>query len=1390
MAWAKLPDLDGLEDAYTSKARVTDIRPKKRYRPEVERLRPQAERDFSDPDELEAFLQQKEDEAASRERPGRALLWDVSSRQEQTIGPENAPETQQYLQGGRTALGRLRQQRAEEGRTSATTGELLGALGGAALYTTDVLPGSAIDVGLRTAGVETAPRRRNPETGKVEPLGAENLAFLAGGAAVGRAAGPLIRRGIRGGKKAVGKVAKQREFVRQSVRNFLKDETGAYRLPGTEVDELPDDVARVAFGEAEEAPYRFDPAARARGGLTPDVSFEDYRFNQAGRPGTLEHVDKESLKGLYDDARERASLAQDKLDDLGESGSGVRELGSALESVSKYGEELYRRTQGQQGMAPRLRSFISKFIQDESGMVRLPGGKEPPSDLTRQLEESVKIGKTQGKEALAAAGQKQAQAVVEEMRAKDALGKSFYKERGRLGKRARGLSERMDIIKKQLESRLGPGERGATSAKGQFGPLTDQLDALRKKIAKSTSAGEALDMADVEEMNRLLKLTRQTPEWQALARQQELQAGIAKTGGGNIPSQQPTLAMGEQGATLPLREGQVGYQGPVPPSGTTLEQQRLQRGLQESATQATPSLEGIGGGPPVGGAPPGGGKGPPGQPDFFGGYDPVKQPGSVVAEVLRSIVSIPGEAIANVSALSPPLLRQGRVRLVTSPINAIKEFGSSVRNAFSEARALKMQEGITTAPWVRETEGTAFNSGYTWGDNGGHILPLGGAPEERELVGDSWLGRKLRGFGPRKISDRQAVLELNAHRTNWYSEVAQNMWKSGETDTDQYRKLVQRIEHWTQRGNIGQPKNFPLFFSMQAQSGRVKGFIDIIHDVPTGLATGRVFQPGVEQEATKALVAMVVSNMALMGGAATIGLGALEDKGGLPTWRDGAFHWDPWAGWNAPAKYVVGIGKDIARELGDGDLATADLNAIAERTVDRTLRYVQNQLSPAYGAIVSAATGRDFAGRSYSLARDIRSGKLVADLTTPLVIRDIVDAFLEGGAGAAAAVAGPSFLSEAVSVYDSLGGLRDDAAKRGVEVEGKTIKAKSYEDATPAVREAIDKTEAVAKFQEEHPSVYRETVNRREAQSPGIQEAKRAESNFDQGLPLDKPIREFWQKESDARREIATTMQDQFAKMFSGFDKLKFDKAVEGYYKIEEKDEFGNRDWDATEKARQDYFASLSADQQQWVDEALQVTRERKSPQHREYLDYLDVKESRGYFRPGIKESERAKLDKQNPDLDVQAWKFGGLVLDDTGTVKAGPALQSVEAVSQALSLNLPGQRPIKFANTDREINRNEGSLVAWQAQGPRIEYYQNSGGPAVLDSAAKQLFKGVPYERLEPSDQEKVRNRIKSELRQDPRLQATLIWWGVIDKPTSNAAIRELADIIKQYGPLLPEKK
>jgi hypothetical protein len=253
------------------------------------------------------------------------------------------------------------------------------------------------------------------------------------------------------------------------------------------------------------------------------------------------------------------------------------------------------------------------------------------------------------------------------------------------------------------------------------------------------------------------------------------------------------------------------------------------------------------------------------------------------------------------------------------------------------------------------------------------------------------------------------------------------MKDAGETDVGEYEKLRKTIEIFTQRGAWKQPFSFPAFFSTRAMSARVQM---IERGMDAMLHFPDMFKPGARQEAGKALLAMTAGNLTMMAGlygaASAAGLQPkIEMDGKLPTLTVGdAFHFDPWAGINTPARLVFGVIADTLANP-EGGIENAPQAAISS-IATRGQKLLRGGLSPIFGKVADTATGRDFTGQKYSLKDDILSGGMARDLLAPMLATSTAEGFAQGGVPGAVATGVPSSLSVSVNAY-----MRpEDAANR------------------------------------------------------------------------------------------------------------------------------------------------------------------------------------------------------------------------------------------------------------------------------------------------------------------------------------------------------------------------
>lgn len=509
--------------------------------------------------------------------------------------------------------------------------------------------------------------------------------------------------------------------------------------------------------------------------------------------------------------------------------------------------------------------------------------------------------------------------------------------------------------------------------------------------------------------------------------------------------------------------------------------------------------------------------------------------------------------------------------------------------------------------------------------------------------------------------------------------------------------------------------------------------------------------------------------MGLFGlGASTLGLAQLAGIGDVNTFNPDSADWgklkvggtrlDIWSGYQQTARLVYKIASGEMKD--PGDLSVFWKNV---------LPYLGNKLSPQAGAAVSTMPE----GVKRVIQPVDRPFKLT-DALAPLAWSGLVQAIKEDGA-VAGAIAATGLVGMGSQTYQSQTDVRDKEAQTQFKTD--------YENLTPVQRQAVNKSEAVTKYQQENSSQYKESKDRLLA--PINQEEKQAEQAFKEGK-LSKPLPDIWHEEGIKRQQVAKDLADQFKDMFDGFDKSRYDNAVQGYYGRQVLGPDGQIDFDATEAARQDYIKTLKLDEQQWLDEALQVSRESKSPAHQKYLKYIDERKKAGYFDIKPDDPDRAKklveLDRKNPLQDALNWYWKGGTQDTTRV----PALNSPTAVEYALQMD--PKRPAKFAGLDRAINSSPGALQVWRDYAPRIDNYYTKSVDAYKDQESQRLYDSS-YDRLDQVKKNAVASSILTQVRAgSPELEAVLQYLGDVKNANgeyivSKAAEPYLLQMLQKYG-------
>lgn len=468
------------------------------------------------------------------------------------------------------------------------------------------------------------------------------------------------------------------------------------------------------------------------------------------------------------------------------------------------------------------------------------------------------------------------------------------------------------------------------------------------------------------------------------------------------------------------------------------------------------------------------------------------------------------------------------------------------------------------------------------------------------------------------------------------------------------------------------------------------------------------------------------------------------------------------------------------------------------------INYARSRLEPVLGAGVDVVSNTDFRGnpvRTGSPWNQMLQSAVHIAQGANLLGGGISQGYGESGVQGAAeqAVSGLGGVNyQERSQYEK----RDLIARQGIQVKQpdgstKLMKANSYQSASPLLKDAINKMNVTDL------SDYRKASDTVHQTSKA--EVSREEDLFNKGQN-DQALRDVYQREGERNRALATSLENQFASQFAGFDKSKYDNAVEGYYALSQAKEnqipegelgAGGIDFDKVASAQKDYLANLPADQRQWVSEALQVAEANKTPLHQEYDKYIDAKKQAGYFvthidpvtkRPtGITPQERQALDIAHPDLDVASWRFGSV------GGKAGSALNSPGAVQMALGTPDAQNKEITYQGLPRPINQSPDTIAMWKYAEDPLDWYltQLPNGQDAVNEGKRLADNKQDKEYLKPLDQMDPQHRttitdnlhraaLKSSLGDE--LEAYLYAFGERTSLTTQAAADKAAEIIKKY--------
>ena len=1392
MSWGNglslLPDLEGV-DIWSDPPEIEEP-PGTRRRmrvPRIERLRPRYEAELGDELEVENALDEEERRADERSRV--------------TLG-EPSPERSEYLQEGRgTLLGRIRQQRAEQGRTSATTGEYLGAAGGAAGYTLGGLVGlgaeEAFGQGLEAVGVKRPTFRSRDKEGNVKPLGAEELAYNVGPDVAVAVARPAFK-----GARALARRAGENPELQGGIRAALKGgERGAI---------VPEDlnVFHGTDSNFEGMPQSLDIASRKSDSILGLVYYSTdpsiakgygSRVIEGSLPKGTKIFDPSvdslprdlspSYRAEIEEHFEKMAGSSEILDSLNRN-VGARSLINALK---KEGYQGFKGTSGLGGDAELA-------LWDQS-VVRAVSKEEPLSDIERLLQQSLEAGPEQAKEI----GGARARNVVRQMREEDAIKGEPYAEATRLSRKAaqlagevpettrkraiKGTKTALDSIKEAVKR----GEKGMIRLPDV--PSRQTKEGVQTPLSRRPRVGEAEAPLPAQAARTL--------------EQARLERGLKESTGQAVEG---AVAPSTQGGELfpgPLLEAGATPQGAIPSTIANPEEV-----LRYQAIRKGQPL-GAAGGPPK--EPPTGPKTPEQAPlgDEFAPIE-AKTP-HVILQNLAALLSA-SKRIQTSGDILGASLRQGLPTAFIDPKIWGRNAKRGLKAYFEDPEATGVMDEIARMPrWADNDPARAIK---VLDPETGELTYFA-VPSIREVFG---VGDDFQTPGFEKINDslvqRLAELYPLTGRSEksmravilgsggeLYNGMVDSAARAGITDPSWYEHYGDIARVAVGYGDVPQIlKGFSnAFYSLRNTAARFQALTQpftkpgavfdpslanktLFSASPRGVASRHLFRFAGGEIANLRLLAAAGKHSGLF----EVGYNPLESGFGRLTLEDDEgndYATDLLGGYGSMVK-ALAHSAYTAQEIAEG-------KSREEWTFDPAVDWInfgRYKMTGQPGAVVDTIIANsglgDVEGLETPYAINLTDPKTWTEgkflrWYTPFFSQDSMQALIEGDLPATPDglfKAGGLMMAQLAGLGSSLypanvGDIRDQVSQEKFQ--------KNYEDLVETEKVAVKQDERVVAKAAEEPSSYQQAVTRE--LTPVQQRQDAAELAFEKG-ELTQKISDIWHDIGIERRAKKEVLVNEYLKGLQGQDKDKFRQAVDTYYKQEVTNSDGTIDWDATEAAQQSWLKTQPDDTQAWLNDYLAAQRLNQSPLRQRYLSYLDTKEKAGYFKPDVTPAQKEALDAKNPNLDVEQWFFGGGRKDDKGKPVAGPALQSDKAVQQALAMNLP-DRPIKRDGLDRPINETPKTVKAWQYSKGPVQFYLDSGGQDNLDTFAQADF-GVPYAKLKDEDKTKVRTKVQTAIRKDPELEAWLLYWGRLTKATSQATADKLGELYRQYGAPPPKEK
>lgn len=502
------------------------------------------------------------------------------------------------------------------------------------------------------------------------------------------------------------------------------------------------------------------------------------------------------------------------------------------------------------------------------------------------------------------------------------------------------------------------------------------------------------------------------------------------------------------------------------------------------------------------------------------------------------------------------VLRHGLIESVTHPRLATRSFKEAWRAALDPAFADSIDYRIRSTPSAQLMDGF-----------GRYLSPVEATTNltKNEEQFASNLAERIPGIGRLvKASNRHFATYLNLMRTGVEEQVLSG-WDDAARSPDRLQFFADFLNHSTGRGDLPKwmeqygPALNSTFFSPRYAASRVQvngDFVRAIKNLATAAAKRQALDP-VSKEIAKSAVAFYGTGAAILGTLAAAGLKVGTDPRSSDFGKIRAGHqtYDYWGGLAQDARLIGQLvsGQSVSAKTG---------NKYDQTRTQTMLNFLRSKLAPVPGAAVDVAVGKDFIGRKITPLGEI------ANLLSPLVASDIVDAWRAEGPKGAAIASPASFLG--LGVTSQVPSNYERAAEQ-------MFPGKAPSDLLPSERKAVEQAnpEAAQQAQQERISQGGKSADYEKLK----QEIGTRQQANDQQLSSDGDRAAWKERMQDNQTELRLRAKQIFADVPEGPAKTVLDQ----YFRQIDAAAlpYGGVDWDQINKWR----ASLTPAQNKLIDD-------------------------------------------------------------------------------------------------------------------------------------------------------------------------------------------------------------